>query len=310
MSDSPSSSIGAGTVVIITGASKGLGRAGALEIRRRYPTGIHLALTYNTAKSEAEGLLEELELVARDVCGSPPNSALGVQRIYQLDVSNADQCRSFVQDVVAHFGRIDSLVNNAGILKECSLKTMSFEDFQQQANETLQVNTTSAGNLTFLVQEVMRVQKQQRDEEREKAEARSPVEPSKSPLNRPSVALNDCAGRIIMLSSRAAFRVNPGVALYGASKAGDHSLAQTLARTLASDKIAFFAVAPTVVATDMTSRWLGNDLTHQAFLQQLPMGRFPYPEEVGSVLAWLAVEAPLSASGTIVDINGASHVHH
>jgi NAD(P)-dependent dehydrogenase (short-subunit alcohol dehydrogenase family) len=114
-------------------------------------------------------------------------------------------------------------------------------------------------------------------------------------------------GRIVNVSSRGAFRGEPEQPAYGASKAGLNALGQSLAVALAPYGIAVATVAPGFVETDMTTEHLAGE-RGEAIRAQSPFGRVARPEEIAAAVHWLAAPGSEWASGTIVDLNGASYL--
>ncbi len=115
-------------------------------------------------------------------------------------------------------------------------------------------------------------------------------------------------GRIINVSSRGAFRGEPRHPAYGASKAGLNAFGQSIARDLARHGIAVAMVAPGYVETDMTSEQLASEPAGQQIRAQSPFGRVAQPEEIAAAVLYLASPQAEWASGTILDLNGASYL--
>jgi NAD(P)-dependent dehydrogenase (short-subunit alcohol dehydrogenase family) len=114
-------------------------------------------------------------------------------------------------------------------------------------------------------------------------------------------------GRIINISSRGAFRGERSAPAYGASKAGLNALGQSLAKALAHDNILVFTVAPGWVDTEMAAAHLHGP-RREEILRDIPLGRVATAAEVAETTTWLALEAPASMTGSIIDINGASYL--
>ncbi|MCU1634013.1 MAG: family NAD(P)-dependent oxidoreductase [Micrococcaceae bacterium] len=194
------------------------------------------------------------------------------------DAGDPDACRQIVDDAVAGLGGVDVLVNNAGIFEAHPIDTTSFGDWQQAWRRTIDVNLLGPANLSWLV--------------------------ARHLLERPS---GPSGGRLISVGSRGAYRGEPITPAYGASKAGLHAMTQSLAVALAPHGILAAAVAPGFVETDMGRSVLdgpGGD----AVRAQSPFGRVATPGDVAESVAWLATEAPLWVSGTVIDVNGASYL--
>jgi 3-oxoacyl-[acyl-carrier protein] reductase len=184
-------------VALITGAAKGIGRGIAIEFAKH---GADVAFTY--LSSVEQGLALEAEL-----------SAFGVRaKGFRSDASKSDQAEQLITDVVEAFGRIDAVVNNAGITKDNLLMRMSEDDF----NRVIQVNLNSVFNLTKSVQRVM---------------------------------LKQRSGSIINMASVVGVKGNAGQSNYAASKAGVHRLTESLAEELKDTPVTVNAVLPSILDT-------------------------------------------------------------
>ncbi len=244
-------------IVLVTGASRGIGRA----IARQFAgAGARVAVHYHqneTAAYETQSMLP----------GGP-------HPIFQADVRDAAAVRQLVQDVVAQMGRLDILINNAGVFTHHPLAQVDYETWQAVWQDTLATNLVSAANLCYCAGRVM---------------------------------IEQGNGRIVNVSSRGAFRGEPQAPAYGASKAGMNAMGQSLAQYLAPYNIFVGTVAPGFVETDMANEHLdgpGGD----AIRQQSPLGRVARPEEVAHAVLFLASEGAEFSTGTIIDVNGASYL--
>ncbi len=191
------------------------------------------------------------------------------------DLTDSEAVPAAVDSAVAGLGGLDVLVNNAGVFTAHPITEVDYATWQEQWRSTLGVNLVGAANVTWCAVKHMK----QRDR----------------------------GGRIVNVSSRGAFRGEPDVPAYGASKAGINSLTQSLALALAPYRIAVSAVAPGFVATEMTKDWLkppGGDQIRA----QSPFGRVGQPEEVAAAVFYLASAEAQWASGAILDLNGASYL--
>lgn len=194
------------------------------------------------------------------------------------DVGDPEACRSIIDGVVQDLGGIDVLVNNAGIFEAHPIDGTSYEDWQQAWRRTLDVNLLGPANLAWLV--------------------------ARHLLDRPT---GPDGGRLISVGSRGAYRGEPITPAYGASKAALHATTQSLAVALAPHGILAAAVAPGFVETDM-GRTVLDGPGGDAVRAQSPFNRVATPEEIAQAVAWLATEAPIWVSGTVVDANGASYL--
>jgi 3-oxoacyl-[acyl-carrier protein] reductase len=194
--------------------------------------------------------------------------------VLQADLTDADAVRRAVDDACGALGGLDVLVNNAGVFLPHPITEVSYEQWQAAWRATLGVNLIGAANVTWCAVQHM---------------------------------VAGGGGRIINVSSRGAFRGEPGQPAYGASKAGLNAFGQSLARALAPHGIAVASVAPGYVDTDMAARHLagpGGD----AIRAQSPFGRVARPGEIAAAVVYLASPEAEWASGTIIDLSGASYL--
>ncbi|WP_104168659.1 SDR family NAD(P)-dependent oxidoreductase [Arthrobacter sp. SX1312] len=194
------------------------------------------------------------------------------------DVGDPEACRRIVDGAVGGLGGLDVLVNNAGMFVAHPIDAVSFEDWQGAWRRTLDVNLLGPANLAWLV--------------------------ARHLLDRP---MGPEGGRLVSVGSRGAYRGEPVTSAYGASKAALHSMTQSLAVALAPHGILAAAVAPGFVETDM-GRTVLDGPGGDAVRAQSPFNRVATPVEVAQTVAWLAIDAPLWVSGTVVDVNGASYL--
>ena len=247
----------AGMAVLVTGGSRGIGRAVSEQFAAR---GATVAVQFRAARQAADATLAVL-------AGSGHVAV-------QADLADPEQARSLVERVLDELGRLDVLVNNAGIYEEHPILETSYEDWQRIWRLTIDTNLLGPANLLHAVAPHM-------------------------------VAAG--GGRIVNISSRGAFRGEPDHPAYGASKAGLNNLGQSMARALGPHGIYVTTVAPGYVDTDMAAPFLrgpGGD----AIRAQSPLNRAATPEEVARVVAFLASPGAESTTGAIVDVNGASYL--
>jgi len=194
--------------------------------------------------------------------------------LVRADLADPEQVRAAVEAAAGALGGLDVLVNNAGIFEAHPPLSTGWEQWQDAWTRTLQVNLLGAAHATFCAVPHL-------------------------------VAAG--GGAIVNVSSRGAFRGEPDCPAYGASKAGLNAFGQSMALALAPQGISVATVAPGFVETDMARHVLdGPD--GDAVRAQSPFGRVARPEEVASAVLWLASEPARFASGTIVDVNGASYL--
>jgi NAD(P)-dependent dehydrogenase (short-subunit alcohol dehydrogenase family) len=244
-------------VVLVTGASRGIGRAIAQKLAAR---GARLAAHYHTREAAARETLRSL--------------AGAGHAVFAADVADPAACATLVEAVVREFGRLDALVNNAGIYEDHDLKHVSYAQWQKTWQRTIDANLTGPANLAYLAVQQM---------------------------------LRQGGGRLINITSRAAFRGERTASAYAASKAGLNIFGQSLAQTLAADRIYVYTIAPGWVETDMATAHLTGP-NRAEIMAQHPLGRVATPEEIADAVAWMTLDAPAPMTGAIVDINGASYL--
>ncbi|WDZ84782.1 SDR family NAD(P)-dependent oxidoreductase [Micromonospora cathayae] len=197
--------------------------------------------------------------------------------VVRADLADPDAVRAMVDQAADRLGGLDVLVNNAGVFGPADpphpVFETSYEQWRQRWREVVDTNLLGAANASWCAAQHMRAR----------------------------------GGRIVNVSSRGAFRGEPGNPAYGASKAGLNALGQSLAVALAPYGIAVATVAPGFVETDMTNEHLKSP-RGDAVRAQSPFGRVARPEEIAAAVHWLASPAAEWASGTIVDLNGASYL--
>ncbi len=192
----------------------------------------------------------------------------------QADLAEAEEVRRAVDAAADGLGGLDVLVNNAGLFAAHPPTSTSYLDWQAAWSRTLAVNLVGAANATFCALPYL-------------------------------IAAG--GGAVVNVSSRGAFRGEPECPAYGASKAGLNAFGQSMAVALAPHGITVGTVAPGFVQTEMARRALdgpdGDDVRAQS-----PFGRVARPDEVASAVLWLASPGARFASGTIIDVNGASYL--
>jgi NAD(P)-dependent dehydrogenase (short-subunit alcohol dehydrogenase family) len=243
--------------VLVTGGSRGIGAA----IARAFATqGDRVAVHYGSSAGLAE-----------DVASSLPG---GGHVTVQADLADADAVRRAVDAAAEQLGRLDVLVNNAGVFLAHPPLTTSYDDWQAAWSQTLATNLVGAANATFCAIPHLRAAG---------------------------------GGAVVNVSSRGAFRGEPDNPAYGASKAGLNAFAQSMALALAPLGISVTCVAPGFVQTEMAREVL-DGASGEVVRAQSPFGRVTRPEEVAAAVVWLASPEARFSSGTIVDVNGASYL--
>ncbi|MBX7265688.1 SDR family oxidoreductase [Micromonospora sp. Llam7] len=197
--------------------------------------------------------------------------------VVRADLADPDAVRAMVDQAADRLGGLDVLVNNAGVFGPIDpphpVFDSSYEQWRQRWREVLDTNLFGAANAAWCAAQHMRAR----------------------------------GGRIVNVSSRGAFRGEPANPAYGASKAGLNAMAQSLAVALAPYGIAVATVAPGFVETDMTNEYLKAP-RGAAIRAQSPFDRVARPEEIAAAVHWLASTEAEWASGTIIDLNGASYL--
>jgi 3-oxoacyl-[acyl-carrier protein] reductase len=188
------------------------------------------------------------------------------------DLADPDAVRAMVGDAAQGVGGLDVLVNNAGVFMAHPITETTYEEWQRAWRDTLAVNLLGAANVTWCAVPHM-------------------VEAG--------------GGRIVNVSSRGAFRGEPDQPAYGASKAALVAFGQSLARALGPHRIAVTTVAPGWTATDMAAETLAGPRGDEIRADS-PLGRVAEPRDVARAVLYLASPGAQMASGTVLDINGAS----
>jgi 3-oxoacyl-[acyl-carrier protein] reductase len=243
--------------VLVTGASRGIGKATA---RLFAESGAQVIVHYLQHSDAAEKVLKSLP--GKD------------HSMFSADLSQPEEVRKLADYCFGKYGKINVLVNNAGIFEEFNVMEMSYGDWQAAWNRTISVNLTGAANLSFLVAREMK-------------------------------GKGGC--KIINVSSRGAFRGEPDAPAYGASKAGLNSLGQSMAKAFALHNIMVYSVAPGFVETDMAAQAMIG-IKGEEIRQQSPLKRIARPLEIAQTICYLASEGNDYLTGCIVDINGASYL--
>src|SRR5260370_5666971 len=240
-----------GRVALITGASKGLGKAMAVALGA---AGARIALFSRS--------VEQLSEVGRAL-----KDAGGDARVFQADVSNEEQVRKLERDVTGAFGKVDILINNAGINIRKPLIEFTLEEWQR----VLDTNLTSV----FLI-------------------CRSFIPHMKGAGY----------GRIINMASIMSWVSLPGRAAYSASKTALLGVTRALALELAGDSLTVDAISPGPFATEMNTALMQNPEINQQFISNIPLGRWGRVEEIGKLALYLCSEDASFITGTDVLIDG------
>jgi 3-oxoacyl-[acyl-carrier protein] reductase len=239
-----------GKTAIITGASRGIGRGIALVFAKQ---GANVAFTYSASAEAAKALEEEL-------------TGFGIKaKGYQSNAADFAESQKLVEDVVAEFGTVDVLINNAGITKDNLLLRISEEDF----DKVIEVNLKSVFNMTKAVQRTM---------------------------------LKQRSGSIINMSSVVGVQGNAGQSNYAASKAGMLGFTKSIAIELGSRNIRCNAIAPGFIQTEMTAK-LGEDVV-KGWAEAIPLKRGGTPEDVANACVFLASDMSAYITGQTLNVDG------
>ena len=239
-----------GQVALVTGSSRGIGAAIA---RRMAEAGASVALNYNASVDAAKEVQKSIDSVG------------GNTMLTAGDVSDESQAEQIIKAVVSEFGRIDILINNAGIHRDRLLLRMKTSDF----DEVLQVNLRGAFLCTRFVMPHL---------------------------------IRQHYGRVINISSVVGLTGNPGQANYAAAKAGLIGFTKAVAREVASRNVTVNAVAPGYIATGMVED-LSEEQRSQ-ILERIPMGRFGTTEDVAETILFVSSKGAGYLTGQVFTVDG------
>jgi 3-oxoacyl-[acyl-carrier protein] reductase len=239
-----------GKVAVVTGASRGIGRAIALELANR---GAQVVVNYNRSADAAAAVVAAIEADG------------GQATAVQADVSDFSQARALIQAAVKAYGRLDVLVNNAGVTRDQLILMMKEEDW----DTVVRVNLKSMFNTC-------------------KAAAR--------------VMLRQRYGRIVNISSISGIAGQGGQTNYSAAKAGVIGFTKSLAKEMGSRQVTVNVVAPGLIPTDLTAD-LAEELCQKA-IDLTPLGRLGRAEEVAYAVAFLASDEAAFITGAVLPVDG------
>ena len=237
-----------GKVALITGGSRGIGAA---LVRRFVAEGARVAFTYRSSSGAADELVAEL--------GDESTKA------YQSDAADFASAEELVKNVLADFGQIDILINNAGITRDTLMLRMS----EEQWDEVMLNNLKSVFNLTKQVIRPM---------------------------------MKNRGGSIINMGSIVGVTGNAGQANYAASKAGIIGFTKSIAKEMGSRNLRCNVVAPGFIQTDMTDEL--DEKTQEAYLSNIPLKRFGRPEEIANACIFLASDLGTYVNGQVLSVCG------
>ena len=239
-----------GKTAFVTGASRGIGRAIALRLAA---DGAKVALNFSSNVSKAEEVKATIE------------SSGGTAMLVQGDVSDLAVVTELIKKVVDEWGRLDILINNAGITRDNLLLKMSEDDF----DKVVATNLKGVFNCTKAVTKLMMKQR---------------------------------GGRIVNMSSVVGLKGNISQANYAAAKAGIIGFTKSAARELASRGVTVNAVAPGFINTDMTAAL--SEKVKEVMMQEIPAGRMGTPEDVANAVAFLVSDEAAYITGQVLSVDG------
>ena len=237
-------------VALITGASRGIGKAIAKKFAKN---DYNLVINYTSEKTDLNSLGEEFKEYGIDIL------------FVKADVSKFEECEELVKKAIEKFGKIDVLINNAGITRDNLIMRMKEEDFDSVIN----VNLKGVFNMTKNVVPIMMKKRN---------------------------------GKIVNISSVVGVAGNAGQSNYSASKAGIIGFTKSMAKELASRNIYVNAVAPGFIATDMTD--VLSESVKDNINAQIPLKRMGSADEVAQVVYFLASEESSYITGQVINVDG------
>jgi acetoacetyl-CoA reductase len=243
-------------VALVTGGMGGLGEA---ICHRLFRTGYRAVATYSPSNDHASAWLEAQAKEGFNFSA------------YKIDVADYDSCQKGVMQIIADMGRIDVLVNNAGVTRDASFKKMALEDWRT----VMQTNLDSVFNMTKPVLHGM---------------------------------LENQWGRIINISSVNGQKGAFGQSNYAAAKAGVHGFTKSLALEVAAKGITVNTVSPGYLRTKMVTK-VPKDVLEKKILPEIPVGRLGEPAEVAALIAYLCSDEAAFVTGTNIAINGGQHMY-
>jgi len=240
--------------VVVTGGSRGIGRAVCLAF-----AGADTQIRFNYSSALAAAEETEKQIAA----------AGGSGKGMQVNVASEEEVAGFFKKILDETGRIDVLVNNAGIARDGLLVRMKEKDW----DEVMDINLKGVFNCTKIAAKTM---------------------------------IKQHCGRIVNISSVVGVNGNPGQANYAASKAGIIGFTKAVAAELASRNITVNAVAPGYIETDMTASL--SDKAKEALTARIPLGRIGKSDDVAGAVVFLASQAAAYITGQVIHVNGGMYM--
>ncbi|MBM7654009.1 3-oxoacyl-[acyl-carrier-protein] reductase [Neobacillus cucumis] len=239
-----------GKSALVTGASRGIGREIALELAR---LGANVAVNFAGSEAKANEVVDEIKALGRDAF------------VIKCNVADSEEVAKMVKETVDRFGKLDILINNAGITRDNLLMRMKEEEWDDVINTNLK-------GVFLCTKAVTRQMMKQR------------------------------AGRIINIASVVGVSGNPGQVNYVAAKAGVIGMTKTTAKELASRNITVNAIAPGFITTDMTDK-LSEEVKAE-MLKQIPLARLGEPKDIAKITAFIASDDASYITGQTLHVNG------
>ena len=239
-----------GKIALVTGASRGIGRAIAIQLAAE---GAKVAINFAGNTAKAEEVKSEIE------------SNGGEALLVQADVANAEAVDDMVKKIVDTWGRIDILINNAGITRDGLLMRMKDSDF----DDVISTNLKGVYNCTKIVSKLMIKQR---------------------------------SGRIVNMASIVAITGNAGQTNYAAAKAGIIGFSKSAAKEFAARGITVNVVAPGFIETDMTA--VLSDNIKETMLKDIPLGRVGKPEDIANAVKFLVSDNAAYITGQVLRVDG------
>lgn len=239
-----------GKVAVVTGAGRGIGKAIALRLAYE---GASIVVNYRSSEKEAKELVEEIREKG------------GTAECVQGDVSFLEDAEKVIKFAAEKFGRLDILINNAGITRDTLLLRMKEEDF----DKVLQVNLKGVFNCTKHASAIMLKQK---------------------------------SGRIINISSVVGIIGNAGQANYAAAKAGIIGFTKSIAKEIGARGITVNAIAPGFITTDMTD--VLSDKVKEKLIENIPLKKLGSPEDIANCAAFLVSDNASYITGQVINVDG------
>ncbi len=239
-----------GKTAVITGGARGIGKSIAVKYAQN---GANIVISDMASPEQMADVVKELE-------------AFGIKaKAYQSDVTDYDAVKKLLDDVVAEFGSLDIVVNNAGITKDMPIIAMKEKDYMDVIN----VNQKGVFNMLKHASVIMLKQK---------------------------------SGRIINMASVVGVMGNAGQVNYSASKAAVIGMTKSVAKELSSRGITCNAIAPGFIQSAMTDKL--NDVQKNAMLSMIPLKKFGQPEDVANTALFLASELSSYLTGQVICVDG------